>query len=496
MIKEDEEIGDILIKQNVPADKRKIILKDIKDKLEKDRTRKLSIKEGGFASLTSGFTDSYFGLYALALKANNFQIGLLNSIPSILSPIFQMIGSRLMEKYSRKKLIINFVALQSLLWIPIAFLSIFFWKNMIIDYLPFILIGFYSLLVISGALAGPAWFSLMGDIVPESIRGRYFSRRNKICSTIALMASILAGLFLDLYKTQGWALFSFSCLFFLAFIFRFISSLLFKKHYEPELKLEDGYYFSLFSFVKKAPHNNFGKFVIFVALIYFSVNIAGPFFTIYMRNDLGFSYSIIMLINISSTIFSLLIIPFWGKFSDKYGNRLLLKIGAFIIPLLPIAWIFSGNPVYLALVPQLIGGIGWAAFNLASSNFIYDSVSQQRRGICVAYYNTLLGAGNFAGALVGGIIAQYINISFMNIFLFIFLISGILRLLVVIIFIPLIKEIRKVEKTPVMHFGGMHAVRGVIYEIQDGLSKVQEKIKKVTRPDATKVASEGAGKKT
>src|SRR3989338_770827 len=86
---------------------------------EKEKTLKLSIKEGSLTSVMSGLGGSYISLYALALKANNLQIGFLTSFSSLFAPFSQILGSRLMEKYSRKKIIILNVALQAFMWLPI-----------------------------------------------------------------------------------------------------------------------------------------------------------------------------------------------------------------------------------------------------------------------------------------------------------------------------------------------------------------------------------------
>jgi len=447
------------------------ILSKVKDKLNKEKTMNFSVKEGSAASVMSGMTDSYITPFALKLGANNAQIGLLSSIPSLLSPLSQITGSKLMEKYSRKRIMVSSIATQAFMWLPIIFLAIFSWKNIFTSHLPTLIIIFYSLYAIFGSMAGPAWFSLLGDIIPEKIRGRYFGRRNKICGIIALAATIIAAFILDFFKTKGLVLAGFSALFIIAFFARLLSAYFLTRHYEPRLKLEKGYYFSFLQFVKQAPTNNFGRFAIYVALIQLTTNIAGPFFAVYMLKDLGFSYTTFMLVNISSAIFSLLFMPIWGKFSDKYGNRELLRLGGLIIPFLPVLWIFSPSPVYLALAPQLIGGIGWAAFNLAAGNFIYDSVSVPRRGICVAYFNLLSGIGIFIGAILGGILAQYLPIAFMNKFLFIFLISGIARLLVSIIFLPRIKEVKKVEKAKsgALFYIKEIAINGFVYGIINDL---------------------------
>jgi len=417
-----------------------------KEEKQKKRTMKLSIKEGGAWAVMNGIGDSYISPFALSLGANNFQIGLLSSFPGLISPISQIFGSKLIEKYPRKKIITTAVIFHALMWLSMLVLSLLFWKNIFKDYLPIILIIFYSIYAIFGAVGGPAWFSMMGDIVPEKIRGKYFSRRSRIINLVILLSTLTGAFILDFYKTRGFVLIGFSIIFLIACIARLTSSYLLSKHYEPKLKLERGYYFSFLQFIKKAPHNNFGRFAIYIGLMYFATFIAVPFFAVYMLKDLGFSYTMYMLVTISATVFSLVFMPFLGKLSDKYGNRELLKIGGILIPILPLMWVFSSSPIYLILVPQLTSGLAWASFNLATSNFIYDSVTPQRRPICLTYYNILIGIGTFLGAIVGGLLAQHLTITFMNTLLFIFVISFAARAIVSLIMLPKIKEVRQTEK--------------------------------------------------
>ena len=165
-----------------------------------------------------------------------------------------------------------------------------------------------------------------------------------------------------------------------------------------------------------------------------------------MLKELGFSYTVFMIITVSQTVFSLLILSFEGNFSDKFGNYRMILFSSILISAVPFLFLLSGSPYYLIFVVQLVAGIGWTGFNLASGNFIYDLVTPPKRGIAVSYFNLLSGMGTFLGAIVGAVIIQYMSISFMNIFLFIFLVSGIARVLVCIIMLPKMNEIRKVEK--------------------------------------------------
>jgi len=433
------------------------------------KTRKYSIIEGSFASIAGGAGDSYIVPYALALNANNVHIGLLSSFAGILGPLSQIFGSRFMEKFDRKNLVTFFVALQSMMWLMFLLIGYLFLNN----FAPKLIIPFVILIYISyimlGSFAGPPWFSIMGDIVPERMRGKYFSKRNRICGGVSLIVAFSAAIFLDYMGKTNMIIYGFMGLFAISAFGRITSAYFFSKHEPPELKIEKGYYFSFFNFIQKAPFNNFGRFTIFVALLNFCVNIAAPFYAVYMLKELGFNYIWFISVTLAVSLFNIIFISFWGKFADKYGNKEMMRVTSFLIPFLPFFWVFSSSPIYLILVPQLLAGLAWGGFNLAASNFIHDAVTSQKKGIVVAYYSMLNGLGVFLGAGLGGILAQYLNISFMNIFFFLFILTGILSMAVIFVMIPKISEVRQEivppQKNPFMYirevrpFFGFYRIR-------------------------------------
>ncbi len=412
------------------------------------KTRQVSVKEGAFASIASGAGEAYITPYALELKASNLEIGFLSSLASFLAPLSQIIGSQLIEKYNRKTIVVVGVILQSLSWlllIALGFIFLIYGKT---DFLIPLFILSYVVYSTFGSIGGPAWFSLLGDAVPENIRGQYFSRRNKISGIVSTTATIVASIWL--YYAKEWQILipAFISLFAISAISRSISAYYLSRHYVKNTHPETNYYFSFWQFIKKAPTNNFGRFSLYIALSNFAINLAGPFFAIYLWKELAFNPIVFTLINISAGLFSLLAMPFWGKIADEYGNRELLKIGSLLLAIAPLLWLVSKNPFYLALIPQLVGGVGSAAFNLGASNFIYDAVTPDRRAICVAYYNTINGVGVLLGASLGGLVAQYLHFSFINIFLLIFLISSLARFFVYFFGLAKIKEVRTTNKTP------------------------------------------------
>ena len=307
------------------------------EKLKK-RARELSIKEGSFYSIMDGFGLKYITPFALALGASNKQIGFLTSLPTMIGNFSKIFTPKYMENTSRKKIVVFGTLLQALMWLVLLVIGYFYFSKRISGSAAVLVIVVYTLLTLFGAFTGPAWSSWMKDIIPKD-SGSYFSRRSKITGFIVLVTMLIGGFILDYFdKTDVFI--GFVILFVLAFFGRFISSMIFRRKYEPKIHFEKGYYFSFWQFLRKMP-NNFGNFVIFLAMIQLATAIASPFFTVYMLKDLNFSYINFTIVTITSVIFNLLFVQLWGKFSDSYGNLRTMKITSIYIPLIPLLWFLS-----------------------------------------------------------------------------------------------------------------------------------------------------------
>lgn len=460
----------------------KIKKDSLKIKDLKHKSRRFCIKEGIFASAKNAFGDYYLPPFAIAINMSNSLVALLTSISGLLGPLSQLFSSRLIEKYSRKEIILKSVFFEALTWLPLIIIAILFYRGILVNLLPILLLLSFSLYILLANIGGPAWFSWTGDIVDKKYRGRWFSKRNLIIGFVSVSLAIFASFFLDYFKKYNWTMFGFIVLFFLAFISRLICWKIFKKQYEPKIKLKKGYYFSFWDFLINAPKNNFGKFSIFRALLNFSTSISVPLIAIYLLRHLKFQYSTYMIITLAGTLFSLFVLNFWGKFADKYGNYLVLYITTILIPIIPILWIISSSPIYLIFAPIMIEGISWAGFNLASGNFIYDNVSKSKRGLAVSYYNMLIGIGTFLGAGVGAILIKFLTIKAIEPIFLIFLIGGVARMIVVFLWLPKIKEIRKTEK-----FNSSKTLKSILFkEVKPTLSEEAHEIMSIKKYLETK----------
>lgn len=431
------------------------------DRKLKEATKKLSVKEGIASGIMDGAGVKYITPYALAIGANNAQIGFLTSIPTLLGTFSQLFTHNAMEKFSRKKVMVLGVFLQALMFLPLIFLGyLFFYGGIDHGFSATLTIVVYTLFTIFGSFISPAWNSLMKDDV-EKDRGNYFGNRARIADFIGLIVMLMCGIILNSFANSN-LFYGFFILFGIAFVARLVSAYLLNKHYEPRLKLEKGYYFSLTQFIKKVPESNFGKFSVAISLINLGTYLASPFFSVYLLKELGVNYAIWTLIVVFNILGGLAFMPFWGRFSDKYGNLKVLKLTGLLIPTIPLFWfgtLFVGKIgftiaiIYLILV-EIFSGFVWAGFNLCSKNFIYDAVTREKVALCISYYNILNGAAIFIGATVGGLIAS-INFNFFGVssILILFLISSLMRLIFYFVLMPKVKEVRGVKEYEDGEFG-------------------------------------------
>jgi len=411
----------------------------------KEHALKTSIKDGIASNLTA-VGDSYITPFALALNAQPIHIGILSSLSGLLYQISQLFGSKLMERYSRKKIVLFFVFLQAITWLFISLIAFLVWKDMFNTSSIWILILFYSMLMFFSGIHYPSWFSWMGDLVPEEKRGEYFSKRNRIGGAAGIIALMIAAFFLDYYKTKGYVLLAFSILFAIASLFKFVSYYLLTRQYVPQFKQKKKDYFSFLSFIRR--YDNFGKFAVYQGFFNLAIMVASPFFNVYMLEQLNFSYTIFTISNVSYILFYLIFLPLAGKFSDKYGNRRLTVIANIFYIITPIFYMMVKSPLGVILLPQLSAGIANAALVISFSNFTYDAVRREKRSLCITYTNNIIGIGTFIGALLGGFIVSSFHPATINPYIFVFGVSALLRFSAAIFFLPKIKEVRKVKRLP------------------------------------------------
>lgn len=447
-----------------------------------DKSLKHSVKDGAWWSVMMGTGESYLSAFALFLKATEAQLGLLMSLPQLISSMVQLLAVKLTNVFdSRKKIVVTFAFLQGLTWLFIIALSY-------VSQSVWVLILLASFYFAFGALAGPAWVSWMGDLVPEQMRGRYFGMRNRVSGFIAFLATIGGGLLLD-YVSQIDTHMAFMIVFSIAFFGRMVSTYYLTRMFEPNVEIRAPRSYPISEFIKGMWTDRFGVFSLYTNLMLFAVYISAPFVTIIWLNYLGFSYFQYMIVLSASTVTSFITMTYWGTHADTYGNKTVLWVSSYLLAIVPfflmtLAFLQNETAFWMSVFVQILAGFAWAGFNLSSSNFIFDLVLPEDRVRFMTYHNAFRGIGIFAGSMLGaGIAPIVITNELINpwvpsgIFITLF-ISGFLRFFLATIFIKRIAEIKiGVHRPRFLHFVTAMPVDGVLFDSVVGMNRTLKRFK-------------------
>ncbi len=404
-----------------------------------------SIIDGSFNAMKVGFGESFFSAFAVFMRSNNIQLGLLSSLPQALGSLSQFLTNKLIRIFgSRKRLVCTGVLLEALMYIPIAL--VFFFGDLRV----FHLIAFVSIYWVFGAIVSPAWNSWIGELVDENGRGSYFGKRNRIIGLVSFLSLLTGGYVLHNYADGTLTQYiGFLSIFTIALISRVGSFIYLSKKYEPEFRIIPEEQFTFIDFIKQARFRNFGSFVFYLCFANFAVYLASPFFAAYMLYDLKMTYLNYTFVTGAAVLARYISMPMWGKASDRFGTKKVMGLSGFMMALNPFLWLFSQNLWYLIII-QLYGGFVWAGFELATFNFVFDSTTPQKRTTCVSYYNILNGSAILIGAVMGGLVVRY-NHVFWSKYYLVFILSSVFRYLASLIFIPRLKEVRQVEAISYSH---------------------------------------------
>jgi MFS family permease len=387
-----------------------------------------------------GLTQNYITPYALTMKASTQEIGLLTSVPNFAMAAAQFAAPTLSERAgSRKGFILPMAVMHALMWLPILFIPYLFQTHQV-----WWLIAFMTLSTALDSGLNPVWGSMMADLVPTQMRGRFFGWRNRITAFVSLAFSYAAGGILQLLT--GNTNLAFTIIFAGAIMSRLVSFYFLSQMYEPlSPATEKRGYDGVLKIARGLLSTNIGRFIIFCALINFTATVAGPFFSPYMLLDLHFSYIVYTTLNSVAALATVGSMTWWGKRMDRAGSIKVLKITSLFVPFVPLGWALY-HSLWWLIIMQLFSGFAWAGFQLSSSVFIFDASPQQNRTRYIALYNSLTFLGVSVGSLTGGIVAPLLPPFMGSHLLSIFIVSGVARLVVALFFRPRIKEVRKVPQ--------------------------------------------------
>jgi MFS family permease len=391
--------------------------------------------DGLFAAASDTIPINYLTLYLLALGATSSQVGLFTALTSLAAASCLWPGALLVERYGhRKELTVWFggglarFALLALALLPFGFAG---------QVLIWVVILLAVIRSAAGNLAFPAWMSITADIVPLEGRGRYFGSRNFIMGIAGMLMTYLVGeLITRVGSVEGY---QFSL--FLAFGVGMASTYFFSRIKDPHpgqpvhrsmqvsLALPD-----IWKDLRAGP--TFLSFCFAAALWNFFVNVSGPFFNVYMTQNLHFTAAMIGITIVSMTLTKMLTQRKLGELCDRWGAGRMQMVCMLLIPVFPFAWLFI-TQLWQVVVLNIVSGVLWGAFELASFSFLLALMPEGLRARYSALYQIVVTVALAGGAVLGSSIILWWGYNG------IFLVSALGRIAAALIFLLLLRNLDK-----------------------------------------------------
>lgn len=346
--------------------------------------------------------------FVLALGGSTLTVGLIAALGPF-SQMLQVPAIYLVEWVRRRKaLVVLITAASRLFWLPVALLP---WLAPPAARIPLLITCLFAYFAL-GTVSGLAFNSWMRDLIPSDRLGSVFSRRLALGTAISAILSLCAGLLVDLLSQRvdqasiyAWylglgGLIGLSGVNFLARI--------------PEPRMPAREISSVFSVLRMPLRDrNFRRLLLFLGSWSFAVNLATPFFVVYMLRRLHLGMTEILSLTVLSQAFNVGFYRLWGSLADRFGNKAVLLESGPLLIFVTMIWPFTDRlqDQPMILLPLLISihalsGISTAGVTLCTGNLALKLAPSGHATAYLAVNALVSGLAAMLAPIAGGYLSS------------------------------------------------------------------------------------------
>ncbi|MBO9571446.1 MAG: MFS transporter [Chitinophagaceae bacterium] len=366
-------------------------------------------RDGLFTEAMVAFTGGTF-LVAMAMQmgASNFQLGLLAALPTLCN-VLQLSSIWMVHKFRNRRVISAVCStLARFPLIIIALLPFIFSTTTSVNALIFLLFFHYAF----GSISGAVWNSWMKDLVPQEKLGSYFSYRTRVTQITNVVLSIVIAMALDYIKLHypAYSTIAYPVMFLIGGFFGIVSVWMITRTPEPTGQFQQGNILGMMR--KPLADKNFRKLLFFNSSWLFSLNLATPFFSVYLLKSLDINLSTIIILNIIQQVSSILFLRVWGKYSDTFSNKTVIRICAPIYVLCLFGWAMVTKNAFtlpLLVIIHIVSGMTTGGINLAITNIGLKLAKHDEAIVYIAARNMVNAFVPALAPMIGGIVADHFS---------------------------------------------------------------------------------------
>jgi predicted MFS family arabinose efflux permease len=344
--------------------------------------------------------------YVLDIGGSNLVCGIIQALPYTVQFTYFLSPMLVRRMHGRKPVAILFSILHRASWVGLILL-------LYVDFTPPIK-QMLLVLILLGAnacavVAGNAWYSWMADLVPSSIRGSYYGRRNVYLGLTSMITLLVGSHVLTWFCDVDMWKAGYTICFSAAVLSAFYAAYILKRQYEPPLTpVPIMSMRNVLAELRKTPLLR--DFIIFFTIWQFGMGVAAAFFGVHMVKVLSMSPAQMGYLSLGASAMALVGSRMWGRAMDRTGERAVVITSGLIISLQVWFWMLTApGRLWPAWIVMLCAGFSWSGFNLAIFAWPQRMCSPDNRQYTYGMLGMISGPAFVIGSLTGGVLTTVLR---------------------------------------------------------------------------------------
>lgn len=367
------------------------------------RSMNLSVAEGSLATIMGTLTSGVFLTgFALEMGATRLQIGVLSALP-VCANLMQLAGAYLLERRGEcKNLCLITTVVSRLLWLPIFLVPFMFAKSG--PFAIWVMIAAFAVGSFLSSVGGVAWLLWIKDLIPKQQRVSFMGRRHLFNTGLSLVAGMVAAVGLDWAKQSGHSSLGFLSVFGAAMLCGLVGMPLLGAIPAPEpARPYQASFRQLFT--SPLQDRDFRSLLGFYGVWSIGLQLAQPFFAVYMLQKMHLSFGCITALAAMSSVLGMLTTRFWTRLCDRFGTKPIVLIATIADLVTTIAWVFVMPQWFGLLVLIHCSGVFSAPLAMGPNNILLRLAPEKNAAFYLAIFNSIVGTAAAVAAIAGGLIA-------------------------------------------------------------------------------------------
>lgn len=276
-------------------------------------------------------------LFTKVLHLPNQTIGIISALPFVCNFLQVGITPLFSRWFSAKTITLVAASLQAFSWAAFCVMLSFLPKDD--PHAAGLWIGIWFFVSsFCSSIAGVSWNAWVQEWVPPRLRGKYFGRRNRLLQFSTLSFLLLAGWVL---ATWNYSRTAFQLLVAFAVLLRVLSILWSWRMPTDSTNTPAGRTATLSAqFLTLRQSVPFVRYIVFGAVWSFAANLFGPFYHVFMFDQLHLSAFQVGLLSVCAAVGAALSLPAWGRLLDVYGNKGVMTVSLVLWQAQNFGWCF------------------------------------------------------------------------------------------------------------------------------------------------------------